>query len=171
MECVRKVRNAWRYGTVILFVSAIVCGCASPNQQAEKADEAVTATSVVFAPGEYVTTATTAAGATADSYVLLVKAVQRKDMKSVQVLHDEGLVFNLPKGTMVILLPAKVEDTTLPTSIVGTVNGISICVGTIESGEAHRRQRRCRMRGASKIASVKKWLQPMPGRIVAGPAC
>jgi hypothetical protein len=56
-------------------------------------------------------------------------------MQSVRLLGEEGLVFNLPKGTLVILLPATVNGAQLPTSIVGTFDSVQVCTGTVESGK------------------------------------
>jgi hypothetical protein len=87
---------------------------------------------VPFPPGEYKTTAVTAAGLTVDSYVLALKAEERNDAKSVLVLRDKGMMFNIPKGTTIVLLPASPSGST---SVVGTVAKVKICTGTVASGE------------------------------------
>jgi hypothetical protein len=119
----------------ILMAIAIVLiahGCAPPNES----QPAQSTASVPFPPGEYVTTANeTAAAVSADHYVLAIKALDRKDIPSIRRLYDEGLLFRLPKETRLALLPAEVEGTHLPTSVLDTVDGVSICSAIVESGD------------------------------------
>lgn len=123
--------------TVVLFVGLAINSCASTitptdeDQQTQKANTAF----VAYPPGEYITASPTPAAITAVDYVLIVKAIERHDLKSVRVLHGEGSAFNLPKGTRVILLPAKVGSAELRTSVVGSVGDLKICIATIESGD------------------------------------
>lgn len=112
-----------------LAVLLAVSGC-SKNQPVEQK-----APPLPFPPGEYVFKNTSPVGGTEDSLILAVKSVDRKDDDSLRTLKDEGLVFNLPRGTRIVLLPANVDGAELPTSVMGHVDGMMICQGKIESGK------------------------------------
>lgn len=119
--------------TVTTLALASLIGCSSPGNESA-ASRAATAP-IPFPPGEYLTAYVAPAAATPDDFVLAIKAFDRKDISSIKTLRNEGLAFNLPKGTRVALLPAEVDGTELPTSVVETINGTSVCNAMVESGE------------------------------------
>lgn len=130
----------WRL-LIAVFASALLVGCTSPftpnyaPQAVAPHGQSQAVATVPYPPGEYLASMPTPVGATADSFILMIKAADRNDLKSVRILHQEGLVFNLPKGTRIILTPANVDGAQLATSVAGTVDNIKICTGTVESGE------------------------------------
>lgn len=124
----------WRV-LIVVSLSVLLIGCGSPNYGGEQSQPSQAAAPVLYAPGEYTTSILTPVGATTDSFILMIKAADRNDLKSVHVLHQEGLLFNLPKGTHIILTPANVDGAQLATSVVATVDNMKICAGTVESGE------------------------------------
>lgn len=125
----------WRV-LIVVSLSVLLIGCSSPNYGGEQSQSSQVAAPAPYPSGEYITTAKmTPAADTAVDFTLAIKAMGRNDRKSIQTLHGEGFLFNLPKGTRLALLPAEVDGAELQTSVVGTVENLSICVATVESGD------------------------------------
>lgn len=119
-----------------VLTTVLLGGCSSPrSQQPQSTAVPATNTSIPYPPGEYVTRDVTPCAATAVDFALVIKALDRNDIKSIKTLRDEGLAFNLLKGTRVALLPAEVNGTKLQTSVLETIDGISVCTAIVESGE------------------------------------
>lgn len=120
----------------LIFTAIWLTACVSSDSENNQLrPEAETAAPVPYPPGEYITSSRTPAAIDETNLALTIKALSRKDHSSIDVLRDEGVIFNLPKGTRMALQPAQVEGARLQTSVVDTVEGIAICTGTIESGE------------------------------------
>jgi hypothetical protein len=118
---------------VTLAVISLIACTSSDSRNSQP--QAETATTIPYPPGEYVATARTPAAIDETRLALAIKAMTRKDHRSIDILRDEGTVFTLPKGTRIALQSAHVDGAQLQTSVVDTVDGIDICVGTVESGD------------------------------------
>jgi len=117
---------------VLAFLAMIGCGLPDDSEQ----PQSETAAPVLYPAGEYLTTAKmTPAADTAVDLTLAIKAMERNDLKSVRTLHRNGVLFNLPKGTRLILLPAEANGAPSRTSTVGTIDNVPICIATVESGD------------------------------------
>ena len=131
------MRNAAIAIIVLAFFALNGCSGTPDNYvQQSQAVPTQPATPVVYPPGEYLTTAkATPAADTAVDLALAIKAIGRNDLKSIRTLHGNGVLFNLPKGTRLILLPAEANSAQLRTSVVGTIDNVPICIATVESGD------------------------------------
>jgi hypothetical protein len=122
--------------TLGISVLVSLIGCSPNYENKESAQSNATPTPPPLCPpGKYITTDITPAAASPVYFVLTVKAEDRKDIRSIKTLQSEGLVFRLPKGTRIALLPAEVNGAELPTSVVETVDGLNIPTAMVESGE------------------------------------
>lgn len=122
----------------VVIVLGLLVGCGAQGyDQQPQSQSSQPAAPVLYPPGEYLTTLVkTPAANTAVDFALAIKAIGRNDVHSAHVLYSDGLLFNLPKGTMVALLPAKDENGEPQASaVVGTVSNIHICIATVESGD------------------------------------
>lgn len=113
-----------------LFATA---GCGSPKVQQVNA-ASLPDSSGAYLLGEYSVKQVAPAAVDADVMTLTIKAVGRGDKEALASLSRQGVAFDLPVGTKVVLTPVELYGAQLRTSLVGTVDGIGICQGTIESG-------------------------------------
>jgi|SRR6185437_9050310 len=126
------MRNAAVAIVVLAFLALIGCGSSDYSQQ----PQTETAAPILYPPGEYLTTAkATPAANTAVNLTLAIKAIERNDLESVRALRRNGVLFNLPKGTRLILLPAETNGAPSRTATVGTIDNVPICIATVESGD------------------------------------
>ncbi|MHB8485333.1 MAG: hypothetical protein ACYDCM_06355 [Candidatus Acidiferrales bacterium] len=121
--------------SIATLAFALIAGCGLPDSG--QVQTATPAQPVLYPAGEYITTLkATPAADTAVELTLAIKALERNDRSSIRILRSEGSLFNLSKGTVVALLPAKDDSGKFQSSaVVGTIDGLHICIAAVESGD------------------------------------